>query len=722
MIRFLFLSVVIFLLSIAKTSAENKHPYLYFTNDKIESLKKKLKSDIQTQAYYNEIKTIADKALHENYPHKKMDHLAMVYQITGDKQYAQKIKETILYLGSKETLEPQEMLNREPAWISSLSTASANFQMAIGYDAIYNDLSSEERQELAQAIYHIGIRPTWNNWLSPNTRFHAINSMGHNYWVSCISTMGIACMAVMNEIPEASLYLKNATEAITQWATFTGDVYQNKPANLDNGAYYEGVSYANFGLQEYLYFRLALQNFNPQANWPEKDVTNNMADYFMHTCYPSDGEILPSLIFGDSEIHSNGEAVVKLLWALGIQKPDMLWYLSQVRIGQKRESMPINAPMGILYSPDLSTKPEIPSLPLSTIYEKMGVASMRNSWKENSTLLGIKCGHTWNHAHADAGSFVLFHKGKQVIKEGGKSRYRTPWYRDYFFQSEAHNVLLFDGKAQPREQQHKGSQLDGSLHHLIDEGNIKYIMANATGPTSHYFAKNHRHYLWIDDVILIIDDARSYEYGQFSLLFHPEGESSKRGIDINIVNEDAAVDIRPLWPELLTENDFEHDWPDNLKIKSHEGPISKLVGNDVFKNYEHMETYYSVSTPHKAKTVKFITAIVLKDSPESKNHPVVTRLKSDKDLIAVRINHKNKVTDVYLNTRADGSLMHLNSTTNVNGWDTDAYLLAYSYEKGSDPGLSRNIKEWFVAYGSYIRDDKEIILDSYSKKTLVIRK
>lgn len=720
--KHLLLLVMFVILPCLKVLAIGQHPYLFFTNDRIKVLREKLETDKQTKSYFSEIKSIADKALKEENPHLKLDYLALVYQITGDCKYADKIKETILFLGSKTSLEPQEMLNREPAWTSSLSTAKANFQMSIGYDAIYNDLQLEERKELAQAIYHIGIRPTWNDWVSPETRFHAINSMGHNYWVSCIGMMGIAAMAVMDEIPEASFYLEKALEAVTDWSTFSGDIYQNKPANLDNGAYYESVSYANFGLQEYLFFRLALQNFDTKIEWPERAKVVNMANFFLHTCYPSDGSYLPSLYFGDGSIESNGEAVVKLLWALGIQKPDMLWYLSQVRINQKKESMPINTPMGILYSPDLSDMPVTPSLPHSNVYEKMGWATMRTSWEKNSTLLGIKCGHTWNHAHADAGSFILFHNGKQVIKDGGNCWYRNPWYRNYFFQSQAHNVLLFDGKAQPEEQQHKGSQFDGSLHHLIDEGNIKYIMANATGPTSHYFAKNHRHYLWIDDVILIIDDARTYEYGTFSLLFHPDGDSRKTGIDISVVNDNAAVNIRPLWPEYLTENDFEHDWPDNLKIASHQGPIAKLVGTDVPEAYNAMETYYSVSTPNKAKTIKFITAIVLKDSPESKDYPQVTRLKANKELIAVRISHKNKITDVYLNTLADGSLMHLNSTTNINGWDTDAYLLAYSYEKGTNPMLSQNIKEWFVAYGSYVRKGQEMILDSYAKKTLVIRK
>lgn len=706
------LTLILFCSLVFSIRAQQQHPYLFFTPDRIATLKEQLKSDKEVKANYTQVEQVAREALKENNPYRKLEYLALTYQVTGEKRYADKIKESIRQTGGKETLEAKDMLNREPAWTSLLSTAHANHQMAIGFDAIYNELSDEERKELAQAIYKIGIRPTLHDWLSPATRFHAINSMGHNYWASCIAMTGIAAMAVSNEIPEAAEWIDMVSRATTDWANFQGDILQNKPANFDNGAYYESVSYANYGLTQYLTFRLAMQNFNPRAEWPERKLFERAADYFMYTCYPADSDYLPSLYFGDSNIAANGEGVLKLLWTLGFQKTDMLWYLTQVRKNQAKESMPTDTPMGLLYTPDLSDAPLQPSLSLSTVYERMGWSVMRTSWEKNTTLLGVKCGHTWNHSHADAGSFILFHNGQQVIKDGGNCWYPNPWYREYFFHSQAHNVLLFNGQAQPQEQQYKGSMLDGSLHHLTDEGNIKYILANVTGPTSRYFSKNHRSFLWIDDVILVIDDVCSHEDGTFSLLFHPDGVSRKNGIDLSVVNQQAAVDIRPLWPDYLTESDFEHDFPYNLKLKAHQGPKAKKT--------DEMETYYSVTYPIKAQSVKFITAIILKDSPASKNIPQVTRLKGD-DLQGVRIAKGDKITDVYLNTRADGHIMHRNSCTNVNGWDTDAYLLAFSYKKGTDPAVSKNISEWFIGYGSYVRNANESIFDSYTKKYKVIR-
>jgi hypothetical protein len=59
--------------------------------------------------------------------------------------------------------------------------------------------------------------------------------------------------------------------------------------------------------------------------------------------------------------------------------------------------------------------------------------------------------------------------------------------------------------------------------------------------------------------------------------------------------------------------------------------------------------------------------------------------------------------------------MHRNSHNSINGWETDAYLLAMSYKEGADTTVTANIKKWFVANGSYIRRDKEVVLHSLSK-------
>ena len=145
------LTLILFCSLVFSIRAQQQHPYLFFTPDRIATLKEQLKSDKEVKANYAQVEQVAREALKENSSYRKLEYLALAYQVTGEKRYADKIKESIRQTGGKETLEAKDMLNREPAWTSLLSTAHANHQMAIGFDAIYNELSDEERKELAQA-------------------------------------------------------------------------------------------------------------------------------------------------------------------------------------------------------------------------------------------------------------------------------------------------------------------------------------------------------------------------------------------------------------------------------------------------------------------------------------------------------------------------------------------------------------------------------------------
>ena len=48
------------------------------------------------------------------------------------------------------------------------------------------------------------------------------------------------------------------------------------------------------------------------------------------------------------------------------------------------------------------------AVPTMMVYPDIGWAMMRSSWEKDATLLAVKSGFAWNHAHADAGSFLLF--------------------------------------------------------------------------------------------------------------------------------------------------------------------------------------------------------------------------------------------------------------------------------------------------------------------------
>jgi len=70
---------------------------------------------------------------------------------------------------------------------------------------------------------------------------------------------------------------------------------------------------------------------------------------------------------------------------------------------------------------------------------------------------------------------------------------------------------------------------------------------------------------------------------------------------------------------------------------------------------------------------------------------------------------------VWLNLMADGRRMHRNSNNVIDGWDTDAYLIALSRPVGTTGSDPNSITRYFVACGSYLRNKGRVALHSLSK-------
>jgi len=685
-----------------------KHPSLVFTPERIQQAKKQIIEDAKMEAAWKDIIRVADENLNKN-DLLKTDYLALAYLMTDDKKYADRAKTILLNsVRGKQWFSTDEMMLRKPAWRADLGLAHKCKISAIAFDGIYNALTTEERKEIAAGLNKYGVIPSLEDWFLEPTRIHSLNSMGHNWWTACTGMGALLATSIENEVPEAGKAAAKFYDQLPEWFSFAGDELQNKPKTMDvNGGMYESVNYATFGISEALLFRMSWQNAHPKVkpNYiPELEKT---PEFFMYVSYPRSG-ILNSLNFGDSHSNVVGDNTLMLLYALGNKDKNILWYLNQVVDGQHREGNYRNTTIGFLYFPDTKDAPEIPNLNNSQIFPDLGWATFRNSWDKDATLLAVKSGHTWNHSHADANSFLIFHKGEQILRDAGNCSYPNPDYGNYFFQSQAHNVVLFNGEGQPNNQQYEGSMLDGSLSNLMDAGNIKYIMANGTGPYANNFVRNFRHFLWMDNVIYIIDDLKTYKPGKFEWLWHTEGEVKKTGIDINVTNKNASVVVRPIYPEYIVPSGFVHDYPTFLNVEEKLGPTEDLKGK---------ETYYSFKYPVETNRVKALTAVILKDSANEKELPKMERIEG-KDWIGLRVSHKGKITDIIMNQLADGRLMHSNSWIWAEGWETDAYMFAVTYPENAKPSEAKNI---FIAYGSALRRDGVSYFSSLSKLFVVLK-
>jgi hypothetical protein len=606
--------------------------------------------------------------------------LGLLYQLTGEKRYADKLRSALLYYAGYVRWAGPGLAQRVPPWHSVLETSEFSFGYSTAYDSLWEFLTEEDRKAVAETMVRMAVEPILNDWILPGKRIHSLDSMGHNWWGVCITGAGLCALALLGDDSRAQDWINAVDAGYAQWFAYQGNVTENRMPTFErSGPSYEGVNYTNYGVSQYLHYRLAWQNTFPDRKAPHIESLSHIATYFLQTLYPTESGFL-TVNFDDAPPSVDLTETLLLLAACGFASPDAARCLAHVH----------THPQGTLLS--LLRQSSSPQhigqgdAPDSCVYAHMGWATMRSSWENDATFLAMKSGYTWNHAHADAGTFVLFKNGKPLIIDSGTCKYARPEYTTYYRTSRAHNVILFNGQGQPEEDIGLGCKFPGHLHSLIDGLGLKYVCADATGPMARWFTRNYRHWLWSGDLILIADDVRAHTEGQLDWLLHYAGNyvTDTTG-GVRLSNDAATALVRLLYPPSQVHEDFglaDHD------------PDKKVP--------------YLVFRPQaQSRLQQVIAAIDLNPAAPAKCEVV-----EDATYVGVRIQTADAMEEFYINRRAiatPGTMV-----IRIGEWTTDSYLL--HLRRASNSG--GKIERYFVSDGSYLRRGNQSLLESLSKLTV----
>lgn len=686
------------------------HPYLTFSDRHVAQFKARVADDPKAKAAWTQAQADADQALtrkpaNDRELNAALLDLSLSYRMTGERKYADRAKALLeVYAGRSNWVTDKPLLARSPVWNSDLGMGTSAYTYGLTFDAIYDTLTPADRDRFAKALVKGAIKPTLNDWVDGAERIHSLDTMGHNWFAHIVFGAGVAAIAVKTEEPQADAWLQRIDEAAEEWANYDGSAIETKPRHFaSNGAFVESINYADFATEGYLRFRRAWLDAFTEKPSPTPRLAG-LADYFIQNVYPTTSGAM-STNFGDGNPTVSGASAIINLWASGDQQPRYLWYLDTVRSNPNQDVFA--DPENMVLWPSAKARasaPRDPGLPTSWIDSDLGAATMRSSWAPNATFLAVRSGFTWNHNHADAGSFILWHKGKQLLIDSGNSTYARPEYDGYYRQSVAHNVVTLDGKAEPTSNTYNGSHFMGRVDHLVDAGDLRFVWADATGPNAANFERKYRSFLWIGDTILVIDDLKGWEPGQFEWLLHYEGEAKRQGQVITVKNGDSEVAVRPLFPETLPDGGLFSDYPELLRMTEGKGLKDHAP--------DEAQPYLRLQAPGKVERTKFVVALT-PNGPDPA--PRIERFET-KDYLLVKVHQKGEVTEVYFNLLADGRIRHRNANAELGGWETDAYILALTYPEGGGP---QKPSRWFVADGSYLRRDGHVELDSLSKAFVV---
>lgn len=661
------------------------HPRLEFTKEMISDLKKKFASSEEYKEELQKRKEEADRLLTEELmqyePYMNMaaacgqfgtmtGSFTTLY-LLGETKYIAKMKEAALHYASYDMWCNKGMLDKRFPWHSELNTTMLLHSMAVVYDSMYDVFTEEERKIIRDAIMEKGVMPLFNDWMNPGTRVHSLDSMGHNWWAVCIGNPMLALCAVYDEVDGSIELVENAIKALVEFCEYKGEAILAKPANFDeNGNFYEGALYFNYGIGELAHCLHAYKNCFEDEGESDIAVLEKVPDAFLSLAYPISGDDLKYLFadFGDSNIWIGGHSpMVKSLLTMGLKDENLKRFFNRA---YGKPSL-----WDMLHSDLYEYDGKRPTLPKSMVSDV--ICTIRTSDEDDATMLAVRCGHSWNHAHADAGSFQIFHGGEQIFCDSGSCAYGNRNYGGYYTQSQAHNVMMINGEGMFGWNVSRGSRLPGHIEQFAEDGKLCYFIADATGPYANQCYRNQRSFIRLDDELyVIIDDVTCYNESEYSFLLHYRGEMTESG-------------------DTMT-----------FKTERNSAKVTTTVDRGFTRTAEEFDghKWVSLNVNGKDRRCAMMNAIVLGDG-EAQITPI-----EGMRWYGLEIKYKGNKYRIYYNHEADGQKVHDNSLNQLDGWMTDAYVLC-------DVNDGEKV---IMVLGSILRKDGKSYFDEWKKRTKIL--
>ncbi len=651
----------------------------------------KLKKEFLTEEYANSVYSQHGRFYEIGDSFTDAAHtLGLLYCLTGEKRYAEKLRDGMLHYAAFRCWTGPANKDRDTPWRSDLSTTRILYAFAVAYDCIYDFLTEPERKQIRDAMRKNGILPLLSDWVLPGSRIHALDSMGHNWWSVCISLAGVGLCAIYEDVPEGAEWMALILGALHGYCNYRGELLLNKAPNFDEkGLFYESAGYFNYGTGELARFKFVFDRlFENGEGRTEFAHLRQAPEAFMSMSYPTSDPSAPLLFpnFGDSRLEGGFYELPMYLLLCGIDHPALHYAYG---VYKKRRDL-----FDLLYPERLSGAGSLAGLPTEAVFDKSGYAYLRTSWENDAVLLAVRCGYTWNHAHSDAGHFILLADGAPVISDSGNCPYNRPEYTSYYRTCEAHNVVTINGAAQREDAITRGSKFPGTLSHFMS-GTFRYLLADATGPTCDSCNRNYRSFLWLcPDLLLVIDDLRANSPSSFASLLHCAGETAAEGNGTVRAAGRTPLRTTVLYPERIRPERRTGYLPSADPDEAH--PLPK-------------QTYYAFLAEEKTEVMQFMTLYGLHGAADCE--PV--RL-SGENRIGMELCYRGDTFRVAYNLLSDGRKMHENSNNCLLGFETDAYLLAVKQDASRQTAV-------LMIYGSYLRQNGRSLYESFTKDCVELK-
>ncbi|MDD4849233.1 MAG: heparinase II/III family protein [Gemmiger sp.] len=572
-------------------------------------------------------------------------------------------------------------------WKSDLWTADIGMYLSCVYELLQDELSEEKKDSYRKFLYEKSFCPIYEEWVSPESHEHCLDTMGHNWWSVCVSAAGIVLLlqdpAAIEGYDEK---LGNVLHALNAWFGYAGNCFLNKRPNFGpDGDYLEYLGYLSYALENLSVLQCVLESRGMGTRLQADAYLEKLPDFILQNIVWENGTPAGANL-GDSGLRNTCMSALIYL-CKRYKRGDLLGILQQIR--------PCPATVfELAHYPDAKMPTEI-RLPQLALYRLSGQAVLRTGHTKQDMVLVVKTGDSWNHNHLDSGTFELCNHGVKYITDSGRCSYLNPLYRGYYIQPKAHSVVLLDGEGEWAKTNYEGTKFPGGFPASLCEPEYRYVLADCTGAYAPLYQRFYRSFFMLDEFVFLIDDVQTYRDGVLESRFHTSEESMQlNGTQITIQNPVGNGHI--LFPfakngDVSVETAYRQALPEN-----EQGEEISPTG--------HCAVCKTTTDQLRAKLFTLI------DVSGSAGAPSI-KASFANNVYDIEICRANKTHRFLVNVLADGRVMHRNAKITYQNITTDAFITYFCYD------ANRRLQSFAVHNGSLLKIGNACMFTSFIKET-----
>jgi hypothetical protein len=441
---------------------------------------------------------------------EKAETLAFCYLLSGDKRYGEAARRWLLHFASWNPAGTTSMDVNDEAGMPILYMTSRAYDWA--YDAL-----SEDDREIMQKMARFRGEEAFD-WLHDQPyEQKAYNSHGGRMW----HFLGEAAIAYYDEAPEAAKWLDYALSIFWGWYPSYGD---------EDGGWAQGYSYWSSYVNRSTWWFDALRA-GLGIDGTEKPFYRNVGLFPMYVA-PPNGSLVG---FGDfAEAEPNPRAAVTVSYFARMRGvPEWQWFAEAWGKGDGE-----GGPIGFIRSarpdpPKVTARPPT-DWPQAKWFRGAGWVSlhsgMMNPAENVQVMMRAAPLGNISHSHADQNAIVLGAFGSPLLVNTGiRPWYGSPFSKEWYWTTKAHNALEIDGQGQP-----KTADATGKIVAFQPGKEYDYVVGDATPGYGPNVEQYRRHLVFLKpDVLVLVDEVaarkpvslRFWLHGRAPFTIDPAGEA-----------------------------------------------------------------------------------------------------------------------------------------------------------------------------------------------------